>query len=485
MYTSQECAFNISVSAQSYDHKPTKTETMGLWFTNQSATTDEVVQYAVEGRSFCYNFQPREDGSFGITEKHIDKFISTDALFFDFDKMDVQMTDFIETLSYKPTFGYTSFSNGNDGYRYRLVYAFSQPIFGETQWKMVYDAIGNANQFEKEDKDSGGWDVRPVNQLYYGTKPSAEVYKSYLIYEIGDFEQFFSSPSSNVFPFKNNNIEDVYTSYSQMEKEFSNDYYSMSSTDFLAKYDCIYQSRYLQSLSTPGVLSDNQMYYTYPEGYQEVKRNWTCIEGKRCVQRWKVGQDRKKKLYVSAQIMKHNLPDITLENLVYNLVKERYTYYDNSDKKLTKDVIVGIARNALKSSISLTPSKTRKFSINREYWLKDNMSANQAKQIVRKLIHDEEVLEYYDFDKSVKDNLDYLKQQGVKVGKSYLYEFLKRHSFPFKNKNKNKEDVYTSCSQMENDFQQQVARVVIRNIEELFRIILKCMSDEQQLIYKE
>ena len=56
------------------------------------------------------------------------------------------------------------------------------------------------------------------------------------------------------------------------------------------------------------------------------------------------------------------------------------------------------------------------------------MTSNQAKCIVGKLIREEQVLSLYDFGASVKENLKVLRENGIRVGKSYLYNLRNKYS---------------------------------------------------------
>ena len=105
---------------------------------------------------------------------------------------------------------------------------------------------------------------------------------------------------------------------------------------------------------------------------------------------------------------------------------------------------------------TLSPCKHPKFSINKGYWLQGNTTANAAKNIVRKEIKEEQVLSLYDFNLSVKYNLKVLKDNGIKVGKSYLYSLRKRYAdkkedFPNENNIGKQEEEQAYCSDVENN----------------------------------
>lgn len=65
------------------------------------------------------------------------------------------------------------------------------------------------------------------------------------------------------------------------------------------------------------------------------------------VKKLRDGDNRRKKLYIAGLIMKKILPNITFENLLYNLICERTYYYDNSDRVLSNKVLANIARNVV------------------------------------------------------------------------------------------------------------------------------------------
>ena len=216
--------------------------------------------------------------------------------------------------------------------------------------------------------------------------------------------------------------------YSQLEKKFEADFHRLSADEFIEKYSKKYYSTYLRSLKSALYISEDQEYFTYPDDYQQVFRKWSITEdGRRTVVRYAIGEDRKCKLFKTARQMVCNIPDITLENLVFNLVVEREHYYENADNKITDEVILQTAKNALTSTHTLKPSKHPTFSVNKDFWAEQGLTANQAKQIIRKKLKDEEILNVYDFSKSVKENLETLHTLGIKVGKSKLYSFLKEY----------------------------------------------------------
>lgn len=472
--------FDLSVSTEAFPQKPQANVVKNITYTTQTLTFDELEQRVKDGYSFCYNFLPTDSGVLTQQDRHIDRFDYTNVLFYDFDKMLEPMDEFIETLTYKPSLAYTTYSNGTNGkFSYRLVYAFRLRICNEEEFEKTFWGLANANGFTSSTYPDGtkyGLDYRKVNQQYYGGGDCTTTYKSYNTYFANTFYPYYQpiTPKEKN-PIKNKILEDVHTSCSQMESQFKSDLRELRPSDFLDKYRAKYEANYIKSLSSELTLSDDESHYILPSDYMEVKHHIARnAEGKVYVLKWKDGQERRKKLYIAAKIMLHNQPDMTIEQLVYNLMRERQDFYDNSDGALHIDNLITIAKNAFDyQHVSFSkPFKHAAFRVNKEYWSKQGMTANQAKQVIKKELHLQDVLNVYDFTKSVSENLEICHQQGIKVGKSYLYEIRKQYGentsytlsdsqlsenhvitntddFPFKNEDI--EDVDTSCSQMENE----------------------------------
>ena len=472
--------FDLSVSTQAFPQKPQANVVKDIVYTTQTLTIDELEQRVKDGHAFCYNFLPTPSGVLTQQDRHIENFDYTKTIFYDFDKMPVPMEDFIETLAYKPSLAYTTYSNGANGkYGYRLVYTFRLSITNEQEFEKTYKGLAAANGFEQctyPDGTKYGLDYRKVNQQYYGGGEHTTTWKSYNTYFANTFYPYYQPITQNDnIPFKNKILKDVDTSCSYLESGFEADLRAMKPSDFIDKYMHGYEENYLKSLSSETTLSEDKSYYILSSDYMEIKhRIGKDDNGRVHVQRWHDGQERRKKLYIAAKIMLHNQPDMTIEQLVYNLMRERQDFYDNTDGALHIDNLIKIAKNAFAyKDIHFTkPFKHAAFRVNKEYWKEKGMTANQAKQVIKKELHLQDVLNVYDFSLSVKENLELCKQHGIKVGKSYLYKIRKQYgdntscsvsdkelmeehvitntdNIPFKNKDI--EDVYTSCSQMENE----------------------------------
>ena len=278
--TNNDFTFTISVSQQGFETKPTENSQVStITFIPTEVNIAGALQYATEGRAFCYSFSTaNSDGRITMKDKKEANFQSTSTVIYDFDDMEVPMLEFIATLPYQPTFAYPTYSDGKNGYsRYRLAYVFDSPIMGTTNFNRVYQAIATANAFVKEARNHGGWDKRNVAQFYLGTTPRAKTYNSNIVYSYGDFDPFiaytidYSKKERTLAGTK----ETDYTKYeTTIDADFLNDFKNLPQEVLFSKYKDVYYPNYEPSLETPLILDDSGMFYLYPDDY-------VCVTHKR------------------------------------------------------------------------------------------------------------------------------------------------------------------------------------------------------------
>ena len=466
MLANSEYEFTLFVSQKNYSSKPSKDEMPKMRFVPQQLTIESALECATQGKAFCYTFQSdNADGSLSVKDKKKENFISTSAIIYDFDDMKVSMADYINSIQYKPSFAYPTYSDGKNGLsRFRLAYVFDEEILGENEFNAVFHAIANANQFVPETKEQGGWDVRSVAQMYFGTTQDVSTYISNTVYSIDDFEPYMvpvavNGTSTKVSPSNNlNRNRDI------VDKEFLYNLYHSKYEDFFKIYFDSYYSNYSQSLETTLTLSQNEMWYEYPDDYVAVFRK---REGKK-VLKWNIGEDRKKKLYITAQMMLHNCPELTIENLIYNLYIERKHYYNNADNKINNQVLIDTAVNAFNRRINLKPSNHSSYRVNKEFWSEQGVGVHQAKGFIRRERRVQEILPYIDSNKTIKENHQILIDNGIDISVRTLQRMVTRGDIYI-----NKNNVITLLSECRSD-------VTIRQ-----NHIIELMKENNQISLKE
>ena len=433
MLANSEYEFTLFVSQKNYSSKPSKDEMPKMRFVPQQLTIESALECATQGKAFCYTFQSdKADGSLSVKDKKKENFISTSTMIYDFDDMKVSMADYINSIPYKPSFAYPTYSDGKNGLsRFRLAYVFDEEILGENDFNAVFHAIANANHFTPETKEQGGWDVRSVAQMYFGTTQDVSTYISNTVYSIDDFEPYMvpvtvNGTSTKVSPSNNlNRNRDI------VDKEFLYNLYHSKYEDFFKSYFDSYYPNYSQSLETTLTLSQNEMWYEYPDDYVAVFRK---REGKK-VLKWNIGENRKKRLYITAQMMLHNCPELTIENLIYNLYIERKHYYNNADNKISNQVLIDTAVNAFNRRINLNPSNHSSYRVNKEFWSEQGVGVHQAKGFIRREIKVQEILPYIDSNKTIKENHQILIDKGIDISVRTLQRMVTRGDIYIYNNN--------------------------------------------------
>jgi hypothetical protein len=125
-------------------------------------------------------------------------------------------------------------------------------------------------------------------------------------------------------------------------------------------------------------------------------------------------------------MMLHNCPELTIENLIYNLYIERKHYYNNADNKIDNQVLIVTAVNAFNRRINLKPSNHSSYRVNKEFWSEQGVGVHQAKGFIRRERNVQEILPYIDSNKTVKENYDNLIQNGVEMSLRTLQRMVSR-----------------------------------------------------------
>ena len=438
MITDPHFTFQLSFSQQKFASKPAKNQAGGITFVPQNVTIDDALQRITAGQAVCYSFATaKQDGIITISDKTKDNFLSTSTYLYDFDKMGMDLEEFIPSLPFQPSFAYSTYSDGQNGFHsFRLGFVFTEAVESEESFNSLYYAIAQANGFVKEKAgDHGGWDERAVNQMYYGTHPAASTYNSGIIYSQQDFLRFVrTSSKTETTVFDRVASRDNRDSYvvsatndfnkqgRYIEPEFYSAFMRLPLRDFLAKYKNRYFQNYLSSLETPLILDESKMFLRYPENYH-------CVFHKRrgkMTLKFRPGEDRKSKLWITAQIMLSNVASMSIENLLFNLAQEFDRYYDNSDRKITKKVLVQTAVSAFNRRKHLRPSKHGKFKVYKPYWLEQGITPYEAKPRIQRYLRAKEIGQYIDPLLTRKENLEVLHKNGIDISDKTLQRMVSR-----------------------------------------------------------
>lgn len=398
---------------------------------------------------------------FTQSEKTNDNFEYTQMIGIDIDDCETDMGTFIKRLEKKPTFAYTTFSNGVKGNRFRMIYLFNQKIDSIPLYKVVYNWITDGLNINDNC-------MRSVSQQMFGTNFTAKWYNSNVWYDIPsecfqsttEYKSIISKSVKNVKSSNPNIIEEERTLYWNCQFAEENDtfsdnavvkaLYSMSPQDYIFYY----QNTFEYFTSTPLHYEDG--YALIPEDYYEIKRPWYKDKvGDKTITVVKTirdGEQRRKRLCNTAIILRAIKRDISFEHLLYILVCERQYYYDNQDKALSNKELINIAKWAIELPIEqINPKKVKhsKFKVDKSYWAEKGITARQAANIVRGIIKSETIGSMYDFNLTDKENIQVMKDNGLKVSLRTLKQWRKDNGIKVSNK---KQSIKSKVTQVQSEY---------------------------------
>ena len=426
MKTTTDYKFEVCISDQTFDHKPNRTtEVPNLTF-HQTTTNVEGLAIAVS-KGYCYApiFELRK---FDMKHKHAKEFRYSFFVSIDFDHVQVNMNSMVDALEYKPTFAYTSCSNGENGeYSYRLIYCFFDKLEGVDEYYSYVYAILKSNGLSTKDIDLGS---REAERYYNGNGcGNIESYITNIIYDKEDFRDYYIQYHR---PIKDKSINENHTYNTQynmfLNDTFEYDYRNMKMEDVLAKYIDVFPNMEHTPLQE---VDDDTPYIIYPIGYIEIRRWWRKrLNGKPI--KIRDGEGRRRKLFINGIIRRLINPQITFDNLLYNLLYELVYYHSNygADNIIDKKEIAMIARDVMKQDMTKHEhlrGTDKKFMVNPKFCIKYGLSKNEVKNIASKMIRYNKIGELYDCSQTDKQNLEIMKENGLKVSLSTLKRWRKEN----------------------------------------------------------
>lgn len=302
--------FEISISRQCYKMKPTSFDYTKMRFQKEELTLDEFCDKISQGYSFCHIFKDNV--------RRNENFIKTNFICIDVDDSKVSLIDFLVGIDYQPTIAYTTFSNGiDDLYAFRLLYFFDSEITKEL-YPILYDSI--CSQIGLLDtKDNCG---RKIAQLMNGnSKDDVELIKSDRVYTFSTFidKEVFRKVS---LEYNNNTHTHVNSKETNRKTE--------SKTERTEAINSLKQGieQFLNRYSHLDIISESLL--EYEDGYcildetyvlLPMRVKWTNKKARIC--KYRDGENRRKRLYLDAFLIRKVKIDISFAELLYNLVVRR------------------------------------------------------------------------------------------------------------------------------------------------------------------
>ena len=475
--------FKFSVSIRPYDRNKDNAAFIKWKETNSTITT--LSQYISEGYAYCNCFYHEEGKTFGNGFKKADKVKSANLICIDLDAVKLSYNDFVATMEQTeimPNIVYTTQNNGHfktdkETYnnRYRAIYVIDEPIYNDTLYKEVHQALKNEIRIITEDNNvfndntdscvshffagCKGTTITTDNNIYplswlmerYGISSENEKVQDGCIntdsekrYNNKDITKYQSdvyihdvnTPDNgsngkckmDVYLKKEKRV--LYNDVALSDTEFLNDILTLPIEQIIIKYQNIYNTDEHTNIE----FSDDELYKTLPADYLEIRRKWNFknmnVNGRQIniskPLKIKNGEGRRKTIFLNLILRKRINPNITIEHLLYNGLRELYYYIDNTDKDdvITTYEISRIAYEVFKTDINKWNfrANTKKFKINKEYCKKNGINARRAALQINsnnkkneKQTRMEQMKRLYSPNLTDAQNLSILNEKGVNI----------------------------------------------------------------------
>ncbi|KAA6338636.1 hypothetical protein EZS27_013379 [termite gut metagenome] len=427
--------FDLSVSTSNFTDKNTY-DWQRIKYAEQTLSIQDFCNLVKQSYCFCNIF---EHNTFHNakwlynTEKSTANFKHANVIIVDVDNTTIDYNKVFNVSAFRPTILYTTPNNqsskSNGLYRYRLVYIFDKPITDTDYFSFLYDCIVSELKRQIQDfviTDNCG---RIVTQQFAGSYNNCTLLCSNVIYSLSDFPVYHAQEIEN-----SNKVQKVKAkiTVTVTDNEFIEDVKTLSYFKILNKY----KNRYNYYDHTE-LDFNNGGYALVPDNYLSIYRKWYKasfiktngdVKTFCAVQKTKDQEGRRKKLFLCALIMRKIKPDVSFENLLFNLVYEVEHYYSNADGQLSPDIIINIAQTVISKDISEivinTDNKRKpKFIVDKSYCYLNDIKPNVHKQTIKKQLSCEEIGSVYDCSISPSENLTLLKELGFKVCLRRIYDF--------------------------------------------------------------
>lgn len=360
-------------------------------------------------------------GYFKIQAKSNQFFYGSQTVFVsvDIDKTKyTSLEEYVTRLPKKPTCAFYSYSDmkeedGVASHRFTLVYVFNSVLNSEEYENMTYRIYA---MIEREMGEAvSDMRVRRSQSVVGGDNPNT--YNSSIIYSKDDF------PTDNILV---NASTPNHITVSQPEVagepdeiHFSDDLvFDMQNLPF-SNVDRKWKDMGMEYIVRTPIDFGNDEYKIVDDDYVELiysRKKFTD------------GQQRRKKLFVRAALRRLIKPNITADELLYNLFIDRELFFDNSDYELSVHVLKNIVEAAFRTDIGIIKDINAR-SERPTFVVNPNVpNKHKAVSAARRDITNRYIAKMYDPKATITDNLKIMNQGGNKIKKTRLYEWCKKNN---------------------------------------------------------
>lgn len=436
----------------------------GVGFIEGDYTIQTLYDSCLEGRVFCHLFNPettRKDGSFGSSQKKDINFKGSYVIGIDIDKTNYKTAEeFIDKLTFKPSFYYSTYSNQKEGKgcRFRMIYVFDYLITNRFFFRYVATLLNKSIEKDTLELIEDDCNLR-CSQYFNGTNKNnpdlvLESGITNLVYSLSDLgvcvegfkeflenncgyktnthrteikallekinKEFFPTVEEEITEEIEETVEEVVEDTLSPSKSFISDMSRLSYDEFMTynrhKYSYIYRQEKEEWI--------NGCYQYVDEGYFSLFYNVNKVQD---------GGQRRKKLYNRMCLRRVMKPSITADELLFNAYEDLHRFFNNDPEKvknvisvddLVKNVEWAMSKTIeeieldFSDTLELLRSKAPKNGI--IYKTKGVQISQFKSSLLNQIMED-----YYDSSKTVAENIEYISTYVFPVKKSFVYSWLK------------------------------------------------------------
>ena len=405
-------SFSISVSTNElkYDEFKKIDDWKNIIYSKREITLDEFIQVVEENKAFCHSFGKKD--TFTVSQKSYNNFNYADFTVFDIDDVSFSLEKFIEVTRLKPTFAYSTPGDLVVGgkykglHRFRLIYLLKNRVYSVRQYRAVNQEILKVISEDIKEHLDKSFTMndecgKSAAHQFGGCFNPNETFRSESIYENKPFTDDMADDKRVKVNFSSHILNDSYNE------------------DFTEKYSHLrrpWETEITYNRLHYAVLGDDYHAVPLPK-----KTDYKSVHPEPL--KWKDGQKRHSKMYVSANIIAHINECIDVDTLFYNLILLRDRFYIRKADEFTNTYLYKLAVQTVNKK---EPFKFRKFKSRIKVdtvWCQSNKTDARAyAQFIRKFNNLIKLIDAYDFNMSVNENVKRL--DGV-FKKDAVYNFAK------------------------------------------------------------
>lgn len=400
---------NVCLSKEKYDEKPNGDVISKMRWECKELTIDDFANAISQGYSFCALMQSNW--------RKKENFICATMLVYDIDHTSTPMSEYISELKFKPTICYTSPSNKEGDYGFRLIYILDFNLCSLDEYYTYSVSFSKQLMMKNVDEHSH------LGEQYWNGNSHGEVVicNDVLHKENIEVNDKYKRLHTHNTKSASQDIT-IHIHHNRVSCTFQKDYENMSFQDFIQKYHTVYQNME----HTPIEMNEDEPMIHFGDDYFEIRRPWKKINGETL--KIKDGEGRRKRLFLNGIIRRKINPSITFENLLFNLVYEFEYFYINDGNVITKKTLYDIADNVMKAKIldSNIGKPKYKSMVNPLYCAKYGLTPKQVMGNMKN--KKQHIGEFYDPSMTDQQNVDVMKEYGLEISVRTLKTWRKENN---------------------------------------------------------